>query len=99
MQIAEPLSQTVPGHRAARQPGRPVYSIVAPVRNEEALVTEFYRRVVAALESLGEPFEIVLVNDGSTDRSPEILRQLHAADQRVKVINFSKNFGHQIAIT
>ena len=99
MQIAEPLPQTLPGDRTARQPGRPVYSIVAPVRNEEALVTEFYRRVVAALEPLGEPFEIVLVNDGSTDRSPEILRQLHVADQRVKVINFSKNFGHQIAIT
>lgn len=82
-----------------RHIARPVYSIVAPVYNEEMLLPEFYRRVVAAMETLDEPFELVLVNDGSRDRSPEIMRQLHAADPRVKIINFSRNFGHQIAIT
>lgn len=99
MQIVEPPVQTLPRDRRVRPPARPVYSIVAPVHNEEVLVPEFYRRVVAVMESLGEPFEVVLVNDGSSDRSPEIMRQLHAEDPRVKVINFSKNFGHQIAIT
>jgi glycosyltransferase involved in cell wall biosynthesis len=84
--------------RETRQ-SRPAYSIVAPVYNEEALVTEFCRRAIAALEPLGEPFELVLVNDGSRDSSPEIIRQLHEQDPRIKVINFSKNFGHQIAIT
>ena len=78
---------------------RPVYSIVAPVYNEQELVAEFCRRTVATLEQLHEPFEIVLINDGSRDRSPEIMRELHVADPRIKVLNFSRNFGHQLAIT
>jgi dolichol-phosphate mannosyltransferase len=78
---------------------RPTYSVVAPVYNEEALVAEFCERTIAALEPLGEPFEIVLVNDGSRDGSPDIIRQLHDQDPRIKVVNFSRNFGHQIAIT
>jgi len=99
MQIVEPFAQPLMHPRTAEQLDRPTYSIVAPVWNEEALVSEFYQRVVATMEALNESFEIVLVNDGSTDRSPEIMRQIHAGDPRVKVINFSKNFGHQIAIT
>ncbi|WP_298821082.1 glycosyltransferase family 2 protein [Chloroflexus sp.] len=78
---------------------QPTFSVVAPVYNEEQLIAEFCRRVIAALEPLGEPFEIVLVNDGCRDRSPEIMRELHERDPRIKVINFSRNFGHQIAIT
>lgn len=77
----------------------PTYSVVAPVFNEEQILPEFYRRVVAALEPLGAPFELVLVNDGCRDKSPEIMRQLHEQDPRVKVVNFSRNFGHQLAIT
>jgi dolichol-phosphate mannosyltransferase len=77
----------------------PTISVVAPVYNEEQLLPEFYRRVVETLEPLDEPFEIVLVNDGCHDRSPLIMRQLHEEDGRVKVLNFSRNFGHQIAIT
>lgn len=78
---------------------QPVLSIVAPVYDEEILLPEFYRRVVAAIEPLGVSFEIVLVNDGSHDRSGAIMDELHAQDKRVKVIHFSRNFGHQIAIT
>ncbi|WP_322513303.1 glycosyltransferase family 2 protein [Chloroflexus sp.] len=78
---------------------QPTFSVVAPVYNEEQLIAEFCRRVIAALEPLGEPFEVVLVNDGCRDRSPEIMRELHERDPRIKVINFSRNFGHQIAIT
>jgi dolichol-phosphate mannosyltransferase len=101
MQIVEPRPQTVTPHRSPPQHpiGTPVYSIVAPVYNEEALVGEFCQRAIAAIEPLGEPFEIVLVNDGSRDRSAEIIRQLHEQDPRIRVISFSKNFGHQIAIT
>ncbi len=77
----------------------PVLSIVAPVYDEEVLLPEFYRRVVAAIEPLNVSFEIVLVNDGSHDRSGAIMDELHAQDKRVKVIHFSRNFGHQIAIT
>lgn len=82
-----------------RAPARPTFSVVAPVFNEESLVEEFCARVIAALEPLGEPFELVLVNDGCRDRSPEIMRAIHERDPRVKVVNFSKNFGHQLAIT
>ncbi len=78
---------------------QPTFSVVAPVYNEEQLIGEFCRRVIAALEPFGEPFEPVLVHDGGRDRSPEIMRELHERDPRIKVINFSRNFGHQIAIT
>lgn len=84
---------------SSRTSSRPVYSIVAPVFNEQELLPEFYRRAVAAMEQLGEPFELVLINDGSRDRTLAIMRELNEADPRVKVINFSRNFGHQLAIT
>jgi polyisoprenyl-phosphate glycosyltransferase len=101
MQMIEPIRETHTSRRVTRaaEPDRPVYSVVAPVYNEEALVAEFCQRAIAAMEPLGEPFEIVLVNDGSRDESPEIIRRLHERDPRIKVVNFSKNFGHQIAIT
>lgn len=78
---------------------RPKLSVVAPVYNEEALVEQFCRRTIAALEALGVSFDLILVNDGCRDRSPEIMRALHEADGRIKVLNFSRNFGHQVAIT
>ncbi len=78
----------------------PRYSVVGPVYNEEALVEQFYRRVRAVLEATGEPWEIVLVDDGSTDATPAILDRLQAADpEHVVVLHFSRNFGHQLAIT
>ena len=80
-------------------PTPPVVSVVAPVYDEEILLPEFYRRVTAALELLAVPFELILVNDGSHDSSGAIMDRLHQADARVKVIHFSRNFGHQIAIT
>jgi polyisoprenyl-phosphate glycosyltransferase len=78
---------------------QPVYSIVAPVFNEEETVPHFYERVIAVMEKVGEPFELVLVNDGSRDGSFNIMRSLHERDQRVRVVDFSRNFGHQIAIS
>lgn len=78
---------------------QPTISIVAPVYDEELLLPEFYRRMVAAIEPLNVPFEIILVNDGSHDSSGQIMDQLHTQDARVKVLHFSRNFGHQIAIT
>lgn len=86
-------------HAYEPRPTAPLISVVAPVFNEEALIGEFCQRVTATLEKLGEPFEIVLVNDGSRDRSPLIIRELHEQDPRIKVVQFSKNFGHQLAIT
>ncbi|MGI8913398.1 MAG: glycosyltransferase family 2 protein [Chloroflexota bacterium] len=76
-----------------------VYSVVAPVFNEAATLPHFYQRVSAVLERLGEPYEIILIDDGSRDTSFELMRCLHAEDPRVKVLSFSRNFGHQIAIS
>src|SRR5438874_4472156 len=77
----------------------PVFSIVAPVYNEEETLPHFYRRVVDVMEGLGESFELVLVNDGSRDGSYRVMRELHARDPRVRAVDFSRNFGHQIAIS
>jgi dolichol-phosphate mannosyltransferase len=72
-------------------------SVVAPLYQEDALVEAFHARVCGALE--GIPFELVLVDDGSTDRTPELLAALAARDKRVRVIHLSRNFGHQTALT
>ncbi len=72
-------------------------SVVAPVYNEEALVDEFYSRVCSALDGLR--FELVLVDDGSTDASAAMLEHLAATDPRVRVVFLSRNFGHQTALT
>ena len=72
-------------------------SVVAPVFNEEELVEEFVTRTRAAVADYD--FELVLVNDGSSDRTPELLDRLAASDPRVRVIHLSRNFGHQAALT
>ncbi|MBS1870593.1 MAG: glycosyltransferase family 2 protein [Actinobacteria bacterium] len=72
-------------------------SVVAPVYDEDALVEAFHARVCGALE--GIPFELILVDDGSSDRTPELLTQIAARDPRVRVITLSRNFGHQTALT
>ncbi len=78
---------------------RPRYSVIAPVFNEADGLPEFYRRTRAVLDSLDGLGELILIFDGSRDRSPEIGAALAAQDPRVQVVNFSRNFGHQVAIT
>jgi dolichol-phosphate mannosyltransferase len=75
------------------------YSIVVPVYNEENVLNEFYRRTVIVCDAIAQSCEIVFVNDGSTDGSLRILERLRAHDKRVKIVNLSRNFGHQSAIT
>jgi glycosyltransferase involved in cell wall biosynthesis len=72
-------------------------SVVAPVYNENGTIEEFYSRVCSALEGL--PFELVLVDDGSSDGSPLKMEQFAAADPRVRIVYLSRNFGHQTALT
>ncbi len=75
------------------------YSIIAPIYNEKENLPELHRRVKEVMDSTGEPWELVLVDDGSTDGSTEIIRALAKEDARIRPIIFARNFGHQIAIT
>ncbi len=75
------------------------YSIVAPCYNEEGNLLELRRRITEIMEQTGEPWELVLVNDGSVDRTGEMMRELHANDPRIHLIDFARNFGHQVAVT
>lgn len=78
---------------------RPRYSIVAPIYNEEGNIQLLYDRICQVMDSTGEPWELVTINDGSRDRSLELLEELTRKDSRIKVVNFARNFGHQIAVT
>lgn len=75
------------------------FSLVIPVYNEEAVLSETYQRVKKIMDSLGESYELIFVNDGSQDKSASIIREFAREDPKVKLINFSRNFGHQAAIT
>ncbi|ARN80577.1 glycosyltransferase family 2 protein [Methylocystis bryophila] len=81
-----------------RPDSRPLLSIVAPLYNEERNLRPLVLRLVPVLEGLGLPFEALFVDDGSTDGTLEALRELCAADPRLKAISFSRNFGKEIAI-
>ncbi len=75
------------------------YSIIAPIYNEIDNLPELYRRVKEVMDSNGEAWELILVDDGSTDGSTEKIRELAAKDKTVRPVIFARNFGHQIAIT
>ena len=78
---------------------RPQYSIVAPIYNEEGNIPQLYARISEVMNSTEESWELILVNDGSRDRSLELIMELAQTDPQVKVVNFARNFGHQIAVT
>jgi len=78
----------------------PLVSIVSPVYQEEEGIEEFHRRLVAAMEGIDDlAFEVVYVNDGSKDRSLDLLEKIAADDDRVRVVDLSRNFGHQVALS
>ncbi len=76
-------------------------SIVSPVYQEEEGIEEFHRRLVASMEGIEDDltFEVVYVNDGSKDRSLDLLEKIAADDDRVRVVDLSRNFGHQVALS
>jgi len=78
---------------------RPKYSFIIPVYNEEETLLEMYRRVRAVMDRMDGAVELILVNDGSRDRSLSLLRDLHEKDSRVCYLSLARNFGHQIAVT
>jgi dolichol-phosphate mannosyltransferase len=79
---------------------KPVLSIIAPIYNEEDCLHELHRRITEVMEKFGDSWELVLVNDGSKDRSDEIIHELANEDpEHVKPVIFARNFGHQLAVT
>ncbi len=82
----------------AADQGRPTYSVVVPVYNEEGNVEALVDRVVPVMEEVGAPFEILFVDDGSKDATPKLLRKLAEADARVRVVRFSRNYGQEAAV-
>ena len=76
-----------------------MYTIVIPLYNESETIPTLCRRVKEVVDSFDAPAEVIMVDDGSTDGSAEILRDINHQDPRFKVVSFSRNFGHQIAIS
>jgi glycosyltransferase involved in cell wall biosynthesis len=77
----------------------PTFSIIAPIYNESQSLPELYRRIKEVMDSVDDAWELVMVDDGSTDGSTDIIRQLAADDPHVRPVIFARNFGHQLAVT
>ncbi len=99
--VITPTTQMLPTHASQLVPrsGCPSISVVAPAYNEQEVIEEFCRRVISVLAGLSCSYEIVLVNDGSTDRTLELMHELHRKDPLVTVVDLSRNFGKEIALT
>ena len=78
---------------------KPTFSIIAPVFNEKDCLATLVQRVGEVMDTTGEPWELVIVDDGSQDGSTDIIRRLAKEDKRVRAVIFARNFGHQIAVT
>ena len=77
----------------------PLYSVIIPCYNEEAVLRETHKRLMQVLSAMEGDYELIYVNDGSRDQTPQILRELAAADSHVRALQFAKNAGHQMAVT
>ena len=77
----------------------PTYSLVIPAYNEEGVIVELGARLAALMDSLDAPAEAILVDDGSSDRTYELMLEIARNDPRFKLVQLSRNFGHQIALT
>lgn len=81
------------------KPSVPDLSVIVPVHNEEKNIGEMHRRLSETLQSMGLSYELIFVNDGSRDRSLTILKGLAQTDANIRFLSFSRNFGHQVAVT
>lgn len=77
----------------------PVFSVIVPVYNEKECLDELYQRMSKVMEQTGESWELILVDDGSSDGSTDMIRVLAKSDKRVRPVIFARNYGHQIAVT
>jgi len=80
------------------QPPRPILSLIACVYNEEEVIEKFYEVVSQEIKKLGISYEIVFVNDGSVDNSSKLLNNIQSENSHVRVVHFSKNYGHEAAM-
>lgn len=86
-------------YKTGKDMQKKLFSIVTPIYNEEGNIDLLYDRIQSVMSSNDYDWELIMVNDGSRDRSIELITHLASNDQRIKVINFARNFGHQIAVT
>src|SRR3990167_8487919 len=75
------------------------YSVILPVYNEQGNLNSLYKRVTKVLVDLKKEYEVIFIKDGSHDKTKDILEDLHKKSNNIKIINFSRNFGHQTAVT
>ena len=76
-----------------------MYSIVIPILNEQEIIPKLYQRLKDVMDEFDSSSEVIFVDDGSSDRSFELLQDIHKTDPRFKILQFSRNFGHQVAIS
>jgi glycosyltransferase involved in cell wall biosynthesis len=99
--LKQPIDEStaqLPHHPITQLPNPMVdLTVVIPIRNEAPAVEELYRELTATLDRWGGSYEIIAIDDGSTDRSYDLLARLHAADPRLRVIRFRRNFGQTAA--
>jgi len=81
------------------KPLDPTFTIIAPVFNERESLPVLLKRVSEVMDTTGEPWELILIDDGSTDGSTDMIREQAKLDERVRPVIFARNFGHQIAVT
>jgi undecaprenyl-phosphate 4-deoxy-4-formamido-L-arabinose transferase len=86
------------GSELAAEAGRPSLSVVVTLYDEEATVEELYRRTMTALEEFGRPFEVIVVDDGSSDGTWRLVERLHDRDDRLRAVRFKRNFGQHPAM-
>jgi polyisoprenyl-phosphate glycosyltransferase len=93
------MTERLPSQEPTSRPPDFLLSLIIPCFNEQDVIALTYRRVVQALGNAGFRLQIVFVDDGSHDRTSEILAALAADDPRIKVVTFTRNFGHQAAVS
>ncbi|MGI6005460.1 MAG: glycosyltransferase family 2 protein [Christensenellales bacterium] len=74
-------------------------SVIVPMYNEQEVIAETYRRLTAVMRGMGDDYELVFINDGSRDKTMEIMRGIQSGDSHVKIVDFARNFGHQVAVS